>query len=151
MINDDVLIKVERSRGHKLTWPEQVVKMKARLYNTKIGFPGIKNDHLSIVEFGNIHLGDLFIYDPYIELGDGCGDEAPMMLKDLGSGKYRIEGIGCGIDSKKDPDRLKFRWMDIIDFQIPQDFLVLRVDPRPDLNGGPGYYYFFKSYRDFRY
>lgn len=151
MINDDTLIKIERLRGYKYTWPEQVIKMKNRMMNMKLGFPGLGNDHLSLVEFKDITKDDVFIYDPYVELGDGVGDEAPIMFRSLGDNKYYIEGIGCGIDSVRDPFRNKLRWMDVINNpQIPDNFLVFRVDVRPTLNGGPGYYYFFKSYRDGR-
>ena len=31
MINDNVLIKTERARGHKEDWPEIVIEMKERL------------------------------------------------------------------------------------------------------------------------
>lgn len=151
MINDDVLIKIERRRGHRYTWPEQVIKMKERLTSMKLGFAGIGNDHLSLVEFKDIKKGDVFIYDPYVELGNNVGDEAPIMFRYLGDGRYYIEGIGCGVDSIRDPYRVNFRWMDTITgFELPDDFLVCRVDVRPTLNGGPGYYYFFKSYRDCR-
>jgi len=151
MVNDDILIKFSRKRGYKDTWPDQVNKMKIRMTEMKLGFPGIGNDHISLVEYGQIKPGDLFIYDPYIEAGSGTGDEAPMMLKFLEDGTCYIEGIGCGLDSKRDPDRTLFRWRDIISPPpIDSGFLVFRVDTRPTLNGGPGYYYFFKSYRDFR-
>ena len=151
MINDDTLIKIERLRGYKYTWPEQVIKMKNRMMNMKLGFPGLGNDHLSLVEFKDITKDDVFIYDPYVELGDGVGDEAPIMFRSLGDNKYYIEGIGCGIDSVRAQFRNKLRWMDVINNpQIPDNFLVFRVDVRPTLNGGPGYYYFFKSYRDGR-
>lgn len=150
MINDDTLIKIERSRGHKTTWPEQVIKMRERMVNMKLGFPGIGNDHLSLVEYGTIKKDDVYIYDPYVELGDGVGDEAPIMFRDLGDGNCYIEGIGCGVDSIRDPNR-RIRWMDTIQRpQLPENFLVFRVDVRPTLNGGPGYYYFFKSFRDAR-
>lgn len=151
MINDDILIKVVRSRGHLRDWPDEVVKMKTRMYNMRLGFPGIRNDHLSLIEFKDIKVGEMFIYDPYIELGDGVGDEAPMMLRVLPENKCYIEGIGCGLDSRRDPYRLKFRWQDTVDMPpLDPHFLIQRVEVRPDLNGGPGYYYFFKSYRDFR-
>lgn len=151
MINDDTLIKIERSRGHKHTWPEQVIKMRERMISMKLGFPGLGNDHLSLVEYKDIQKDDVFIYDPYVELGNNAGDEAPIMFRDLGSGKYYIEGIGCGVDSIRDPFRNKIRWMDIVDKpKLPENFLVFRVDVRPTLNGGPGYYYFFKAFRDNR-
>lgn len=153
MINDDVLIKTARRRGYKDTWPEQVMRMRNRMTEMKLGFSGIGNDHMSLVEFKTIGPGQIFIYDPYVESGSGTGDEAPMMLKVLEDGKScYILGIGVGLDSQRDPDRTKFRWRDTIPMPpIPEDFLVFRVDVKPCLNGGPGYYYFFKSYRDFRY
>jgi hypothetical protein len=151
MVNDNILIKYERSRGHKHDWPDIVIAMKQRMIEMKLGFPGIGNDHMSLVPFSTIEKDQLFIWDPYVE-SMTRGDEAPILFKNLGDGKARIEGIGCGIDSVRDPDRTKLRWMDIVDMpQLPDDFLVFRVDVRPTLNGGPGYYYFFKSYRDFRY
>jgi hypothetical protein len=152
MINDDILIKFARKRGYKKTWPPQVIKMKKRMESLKLGFPGIGNTHLDLVEYREIKVGDLFIYDPYIELGDGVGDEAPLMLSKTTPETMIIEGIGCGRDSLRDPDRNRLRWKDLIpSLQIPSDFLVYRVNIKPTLNGGPGYYYFFKSYRDFRY
>lgn len=151
MINDNVLIKTERARGHKEDWPEIVIQMRERLNEVKLGFPGLGNDHLSLVPFSQIKVGDWFIWDLYLESYSRSGDEAPLFLNYLEEGKARIEGIGCGIDSKRDPDRLKFRWMDVISLPpISENTLVLRVDVRPTLNGGPGYYYFYRSYRDFR-
>ena len=151
MINDNVLIKTERARGHKEDWPEIVIQMKERLNEVKLGFPGLGNDHLSLVPFSQIKVGDWFIWDLYLECYSRSGDEAPLFLNYLEEGEARIEGIGCGIDSKRDPDRLKFRWMDVIGLPpISENTLVLRVDVRPTLNGGPGYYYFYRSYRDFR-
>lgn len=152
MVNDDILIKYSRKRGYKYTWPEQVVKMKARMMEMKLGFTGIGNNHISLIEFKDLKEGDIFIYDPYVESGNGTGDEAPLMLRILPSGDCYIEGIGCGWDSERDPDRIKFRWKDVIPMpSLDPSFLVFRVDIRPTLNGGPGYYYFFKSYRDLRY
>lgn len=152
MINDDILIKFARKRGHNTTWPEQVNLMKSRMSDMKLGFPGLGNDHLTLIEFKNIRVGDIFIYDPYVELGTNAGDEAPIMLKLLDTGYFYVEGIGCGLDSVRDPDRTRIRWRDIINIgKIDPNFLVFKVDVRPTLNGGPGYYYFYKSYRDFRY
>lgn len=153
MINTDVIIKLVRSRGCKVDWPDMVNYINNRINYIKNGFPGIRNNHLSLVEFSKIKLNDIFIFDKYINLISG-GDEAPLMLKKLSSNKYLIEGIGLGVDSIRDPNRLNYRWKDIIEYNNilnPND-LVLRVDVRPDpITGGPGYYYFYKSYRDYRY
>ena len=152
MVNDNVLIKFERARGHKTDWPDIVIEMKKRLSEMRLGFPGIGNDHMTMITFKEIQPGDIFIWDLYLENMIRNGDEAPLMLRLSPDGKEcLIEGIGCGIDSSRDPDRLKYRWRDIIPTpEINPDSLVLRVDVRPTLNGGPGYYYFFKAYRDAR-
>lgn len=152
MVNDDILIKYSRARGHKEDWPEQTRAMKKRLLEMKLGFPGIGNDHLSLVPVSSLKLGDIFIYDPCVESMERDCDEAPIMFRIIDSDGYCfIEGIGIGADSVRDPERIKFRWKDTVPFPpISDNFLVYRVDVRPTMNGGPGYYYFFKSYRDFR-
>lgn len=150
MLNDDVLIKFSRIRGHRYTWPEQVWRMKERLEHVKSGFPGIRNNHLDLIEFRYIKEGDIFIHDRYLE--GGSGDEAPIMYRITEPWTAEIEGIGIGQDSRRDPDRTKIRVWDTVglgEILNPGD-LVLRVNVRPTENGGPGYYYFFKSYRDFR-
>ena len=152
MVNDDVLIKSVRARGHSSDWPDVVNGLKERLDEMKLGFPGIRNDHLSLIQYSQVKPGDLFIYDIYLENHLGRGDEAPMMLKLLDNGnEVKIEGIGCGADLTRDPERLLFRWGDIKPLPPlkPTD-LVYRVDVRPTLNSGPAYYYFFKAYRDHR-
>lgn len=152
MVNDNVLIKFERARGHATDWPEYVIQMKERLKECKLGFPGLGNDHLSLIRFEELQPGEIFIWDPWLESLERLGDEAPLMLRLSQDMKTcLVEGIGCGIDSARDPDRLRIRWMDTIETPpIHPEELVLRVDVRPTLNGGPGYYYFFKAYRDAR-
>jgi len=150
MVNDDILIKTARNRGFKRTWPEQVNRMKSRILWVKLGFPGIGNDHFDLVPFSSIKPGNLFIYDKDLERGFGFGDEAPVMYRHLGD-KVKVEGIGKGADSRRDPSRTKIRWKDILDMpEIGDNELVLRVNPNPTLNGGSAYYYFYKSYRDLR-
>ena len=154
MINDDILIKVVRNGlGYKTDWPDRVIEFKKRLDELKLGFPGIGNDHLSLVWYDSIKEGDMFIVDEHLlDMGGRTGDEAPILYKKFTHTDAIIEGIGCGIDSTRDPDRIKYRWKDIIELpKFPDKMLVLRVDVKPDLNGGPGYYYFYKSYRDWRY
>ena len=152
MINDDIIIKfIRKVRGYKTEWPEKVIQFKSRLEELKLGFPGIGNDDISLDFYENIMEGDIFIYDGDLEKEER-GDEAPVMLKKLEGGKYLIFGIGFGYDLKRDPLRLKLRWGDIIESisLSPRD-LVVKVDARPTLNGGAAYYYFYRSYRDFRY
>lgn len=153
MINDDVLIKFARKRGFKYDWPDQVIRMKNRMTEMKLGFTGIGNDHMSLVTFKEIKEGDIFIVDEVFEHPDPNNDNAPLMLKKLNDQEYSIECIGCGLDSKRDPERIKFRWKDIIKCEnlLDPEFLVFRIDSRPRyLIGGASYYFFFKAYRDNR-
>lgn len=160
MINDDVLIKYVRNElGHKTDWPNIVNFFKHRLEFIKSGFPGIRSDHLSLVRFKDIKIpfddipgavvpGDVFIYDSMKD------DDAPLMLEAFP--KYLlILGIGSGMDSVRDPDRIKFRYGDHIDdldkIGLNRNTFVYRVDVRPKFGiGGPGYYYFYTAYRDQR-
>jgi hypothetical protein len=153
MVNDDILIKVIRKRGHKTDWPMYVREMRKRLLEIKLGFMGIGDNHLSLVEFQDIKEGDLFIWDLYVESLKRSGDEAPILLQKLENGKALIEGIGNGIDSVRDPDRIKYRWRDTIDMPpIDPHFLVYRFDARPSvMTGGPSYYFIAKAYRDNRF
>ena len=153
MVNDDTLIKVLRNKGHKEDWPSAVRAVRKRLNEMKLGFPGIGDDHISLVEFGELIEGDVFIWDLYITSQVRSGDEAPIMLRLVGNGNSLIEGIGKGLDLTRDPDRLKYRWNDIIPTpNLDMKSLVWKVNVKPDLiEGGPGYYYFYKSYRDFRW
>lgn len=148
MVNIDVLAKSSREVDPE-NWPRLTYSKLVELEEIKSGFPGIKSNHISLVDFGDIKEHDIFIYS---EASITKGDEAPLMLMKCENGKYIILGIGKGEDSIRDPKRLLFRWRDIIDkpnLLVP-GIKVYRVDVRPTLNGGPGYYYFFRSYRDFR-
>lgn len=149
MINDDVLIKKSRLRGHKYDWPQEVRYMKERLEQVKLGFPGIGNDHIDLIEYKDIKEGDIFIYDCYLENADDTGyDTAPKMYRVIKTGLMVVEGIGTGLDLG-DKERA-IKWRDIVKPNIDSISLVLRVNVRPNETGGPGYYYFFKSTRDFR-
>ena len=156
MINDDVLIKYVRNElGYKTDWPDKVNFLKCRLEFIKSGFPGIRGDHLSLVHFKDIKIpldanvpGDIFIYDSMKD------DDAPLMLETF-SDFMLILGIGSGMDSVRDPDRIKFRYGDHLDnlhkIGLNRNTLVYRVDVRPKFGiGGPGYYYFYTAYRDQR-
>ena len=150
MINDDVLIKYVRNvLGYKEDWPNIVNFFKSRLEFIKSGFPGIRNNHLSFIPLKDIKVGDLFIYDSMKD------DDSPLMLSCIRENKAVIFGIGSGMDSIRDPDRIKFRYGDKINFidvlNIPiETTIVYRVDVRPNVCGGAGYYYFERAYRDQR-
>ena len=139
MVNDDVLIKFAYKRGYKDCWPDFVMRQRERMIQMKLGFPGIGNNDITLLEYGKLVEGDLFIYDPYVEVPQGIKyDEAPVMLKILGGGLGYVEGIGTGDDSIRDPERTKIRWRDTVQLPpLPPDFLVFRVDSRPTMNGGP--------------
>ena len=152
MVNDDVLIKYAWISGHKSDWPDFVMAMKNRMTEMKLGFPGIGNNDITLVEFNTLKPGDLFIYDPYINVPSGIVyDEAPVMYQILEDNRLYVEGIGKGDDSIRDPLRLNIRWRDVLPPMIlDPTFPVFRVDSRPTMNGGPAYYYFFKAYHDQR-
>jgi len=156
MVNLDIYIKVVRKKwGHrKDEWPLYVRELSERIREMKLGFTGINDDAISLVDFDTIKEGDMFVWDTCLkDTGRRHNDEAPLMLKKLENGKALIEGIGCGVDSVRDPDRIKYRWRNIIDMpNIEKDDLVVRLDSRPDvITGGSVYYWFYKAFRDSRY
>ena len=147
MIDTGRLIKIVRGRGFT-DWPEKVKCMSERIDECKLGFPGIGNDHMSLLEYREISTDELFIYDPYLTSDQRGQEYVPMMLKKLGENKYLVVGIGLGLNTA-DPRR-EIRWKDTVTLDIPGDNLVMRVDVRPKETGGPGYFYFFRAYRDHR-
>ena len=66
MINDDILIKFARVRGHKEDWPQAVRYFRNRLTEIKLGFPGIRNDHMDIITYDNFTTKNAKIIDTYI-------------------------------------------------------------------------------------
>ena len=147
-----VIKLVRNSRGIKTDWPRYVRAFLDRLDEIKLGFPGLGNDHLTIAKYGTIREGDYFIFDECICDLTRSNDNAPILYRAVKDKKAVIEGIGCGLDSTRDPDRIKLRWKDVVNLpSASPEFPVLRVDVRPTLNGGPAYYYFYKAYRDNRY
>jgi hypothetical protein len=138
MINEDVIIKIVRNNGHKTDWPELVQQFFIRLDEIKLGFPGIRNSDLSYVNYTTIGVDDIFIYDDF---------RTPVMYKKLDDNNFEVVGIGCG--SYEAPGEKLFRWKDIIQRNF-NDSYVYRVDCRPTENGGHGYYYFYRAYRDYR-
>jgi len=151
MVNDDVLIKFAWNSGHKSDWPDFVMAMKNRMTDMKLGFPGIGNNDITLINFGSLVPGDLFIHDPYINVPNGViYDDAPIMYQILEDHNLYVEGIGKGDDSR-DPLRINIRWRDVLPpISLDPSFPVFRVDSRPTMNGGPAYYYFFKAYHDQR-
>lgn len=164
MINDDILIKFVREGNYSQDWPEQVRIIKERLKEMKKGFPGIGNDSMTLTKYGNLITGEIFIIDPFIDSLVREESVTPTMFYWLTPEVFRIEGIGRGLDLERDPERLRYRWKDCVgpklveecfnyasSYRPIQDFPVLKVDVRPTPNGGPGYYYFYRSPRDLRY
>ena len=151
MVNIDIVIKLIRELGFS-DWPERSLDFMDRLEEMKKGFPGIRNEYLTLSKYRNIQPREIFIYDPGMFSGES--DEAPVMLKALGNGQAIIEGLGCGLDPF-DPDRILRRWKDIISVPFGKllmtEWPVYKVDVKPYMNGGKGYYYFLRSYRDYRF
>ena len=163
MINDDILIKYVREADYSQDWPDQVRIIKERLKELKEGFPGIGNNCMTLLKYGNLTTGDIFIIDPFIDSEVREETCTPTMFYWLTPEIFRVEGIGRGLDLKRDPERLRYRWKDCVgigqveecfkytSYRPMQNFPVLEIDVRPTPNGGPGYYYFYKSPRDLRY
>lgn len=150
MVTFDSFIKHIRSfQEHKKDWPEYVNSMRFRFNKVKTGFPGINDDHVDLVSYSVLDIGDIFIYDSNIYGLDSNNTDAPMMLQIL-KGEFLILGIGNESDIDRDPDRIKFRVGDTINFNLNKDYPIYRVNVRPTKEGGPGYYYFYKAYRDQR-
>lgn len=152
MVNDDVIIKfVRNTLGLKTEWPEPVRCFRRRMNEMKKGFPGIRNDHLDIISKSNLRVGDIFISDYQMFNEDAVYDRAPKMFYCLPDGVLELIGIGRGLDLE-DKERL----VRVGDYGKPEQFqedligYAFRVNVRPTSNGGPGYTYFFKSYRDQR-
>lgn len=136
MINNNVLIKIVRGLGI-LGWPDQVNYMRLHLKELLKGFPGIGLGHLSLVRYQDLIPSDLYILDKAI-LGDV--EDTPLMI-DNSSGK--VIGIGLGAWSG-------YELGDIAEIKLKKNDLVLRVDCRPKETGGAGYYYFYKSVKNFQ-
>lgn len=171
MVNFDVFIKYIRTNfpeSKYTNWPELVNSMRFRLDEVKEGFPGIRSDHLELTNIKSIitktdndfrksskkEIIEYFIYDPYVYGQPAVDDYAPVMIKacirpnnDI---KFSIFGIGKSLDLS-DPDRnIKSlnKEIDLEDFN--ENLPVYKVTVRPDVHGGPGYYYFFRAYKDQR-
>lgn len=134
MVDVNVLIKVTRKLGI-LDWPTQVNYMRLHLEEMLKGFPGIGLGHLTLIEYKDLLEDDIYIYDPSI-LSENT--ETPMMIKE-----GVIIGIGCGSNTGKLPG-------DKFNKDISPTLLVLRVDCRPKDTGGAGYYYFYKSKKNYQ-
>lgn len=157
-------------------WPGLVRALKESLYNLKYGFPGINNDCLSLVKYSDISAGDIIIHSDFptrgiVETTSGeftmvCNRlEVPVMLEvennevrstitsnigTFSSGliKGEILGFGYGLGLNDANRRRKLGSQYTVSWSSWD--VVVRVDCIPKETGGAGYYYFFKSYRDFR-
>ena len=134
MVDNNTLIKIVRSQGI-LNWPDQVNYMRLHLKKLLKGFPGIGQGHITLVKFRDIMEDDIYIYDPSIfKVAVGT----PIMIQ--GS---KILGIGMGTATGKHLN-------DEINLTINPEEFVYRVDCRPKITGGAGYFYFYKSKRDYQ-
>lgn len=162
MINLDTVIKFIRTKCpypdlQKEYWPEWSYNTMKKIKECLVGFPGIGLNDVSLLLFKDLDLSqDIWIFDNELHYHgneERIGDEAPLMLAPGPKpGNFIIEGIGAQFDGG-DIERKKKRWKDVFSFSTPfptEDSMVLRIDCRPTIHGGPGYYYFFKAYRDQR-
>lgn len=158
MINLDTIIKFVRARSRDNNWPDYSYNLLAKIKECLLGFPGISLNDVSLMTYEDININrDIWILDEdlsYWMSEERTGDSSPLMLSPDPQipGSLIVEGIGCLLDSR-DLDRKNIRWKDHYPDNYPMPFsqdVVLRVDCRPTDNGGPGYYYFFKAYRDQR-
>lgn len=136
MVNNNVLIKITRSLGI-LDWPSQVNYMRLHLKELLKGFPGIGLGHLSLVKYCDLTANDLYILDEALMAEGG---NASMMINNCNG---EIIGIGTGAWSG-------YNVGDILKHRCNKDDLVLRVDCRPKETGGAGYFYFYKSKKNFQ-
>lgn len=134
MVDVNTLIKITRGLGF-IDWPTQVNYMRLHLPELLKGFPGIGLGHLTIVEYRDLLKDDIFIVDSALM---SEGSETPMMIK-----QNEIIGIGLGHNTGKHIG-------DSINLNLDPSTLVLRVDCRPKDTGGAGYFYFYKSKRDYQ-
>lgn len=162
MINDDILIKYSIKRieeGHLVrdNWIDYTRMLRDQINFIKSGFPGIGDGDLSVMTYENIIPGMRVILDDNLDLNRGeITDSAALLVlvKDInteaGLMTFEIEGIGAGDDLQRDPDR-KLKWRDTYTVTLNSWYTILKMDSKPREDGGSVYYYYNKSYRDYRY
>lgn len=162
MINDDILIKYSIKRieeGHLVrdNWIDYTRMLRDQINFIKSGFPGIGDGDLSVMTYEKIIPGMRVILDDNLDLNRGeITDSAALLVlvKDInteaGLMTFEIEGIGAGDDLQRDPDR-KLKWRDTYTVNLNSWYTILKMDSKPREDGGSVYYYYNKSYRDYRY
>lgn len=138
MIDNNTLIKIVRSLKI-IDWPDQVNYMRLHLKSLLRGFPGIGLGHLTLIKYKDLLKNDIFIYDPAIMYECPNPTTPPIMIKNS-----KVVGIGEGPFTGIHVDD------DITNLTIDPDSLILRVDCRPKPTGGAGYFYFYKSKRNYQ-
>lgn len=162
MINDDILIKYSIKRieeGHLVrdNWIDYTRMLRDQINFIKSGFPGIGDGDLSVMTYEKIIPGMRVILDDNLDLNRGEITDSSALLvlvKDInteaGLMTFEIEGIGAGDDLQRDPDR-KLKWRDTYTVNLNSWYTILKMDSKPREDGGSVYYYYNKSYRDYRY
>lgn len=162
MINDDILIKYSIKRieeGHLVrdNWIDYTRMLRDQINFIKSGFPGIGDGDLSVMTYEKIIPGMRVILDDNLDLNRGeITDSAALLVlvKDINTEAdlmtFEIEGIGAGDDLQRDPDR-KLKWRDTYTVNLNSWYTILKMDSKPREDGGSVYYYYNKSYRDYRY
>lgn len=158
MINDDILIKyslsqIKKGSQFKSNWVDYVRALKTQILNIKLGFPGISDSDLEILSDYHPNLSDRIILSDHLETYSTL-DTAPILglIKEVTSYSciLEIEGIGCGFDLIRDPDR-NLRWRDSWEINLLDYPSILRLTTKPRTNGSSIYYYYNKHHRDSRW
>lgn len=159
-------------------WPILVRGFLNRLELVKFGFPGIRSDHMTLwvtpPDVSPETLPKIFIHDPaeisipdYLNLQsilnasahrtvsnyqiNIVSSEPPVMYRNLGDGNLEIIGFGFGVSRDPMMRLIPGDIVSISDSGVSPGSILLSVDVRPHpIHGGPGYYYFWKSYHDYR-
>lgn len=153
MVNNEVLVKYIRSGRSKTwsptDWPDGVLELTDQIKEALRGFPGIGLTDISVLDRPVI-VGERVFLIPELDGNEPGSDVAPMLVTYLSPGRLRVDGIGRGDCFRWDPDR-RVRWGTEHLWGLPDYHMILRLDSVPKPDGGPMYYYFEKSLRDYRW
>lgn len=113
MINDNVLKKWIAAYPTEDNADSRISKFNKDILRIKLGFKGIGNRHMSLINCNNIKRGNKIIVDYYIDIngGDRKLDVAPKIFQIVSLTSYGdphnlgiLLGIGDGSDLHGDPD-----------------------------------------------
>ena len=155
MINDNLIIKLVRQNElFKDFWPERVldIKNKLKLIRER-SLPGLDNNCLSLIRFKDIKVGDIIVYlrgkNPLFvfEVVNFSNNKLVSKLINIGEG---IDFEDFYLQIEVDKYCQEIAESDFKSDNYLFDDWVIKIDARPTINGGPGYYYFFRTPKDLR-